>query len=123
GGGNRAVRRSGFARQQLWQRRRGQGGSTIASTVTVMLHGGVALALIFSRQGPPKVAPTVYRVELVAAPLPELGDKKASEAPEREPFAPCGGSVPGPSRRIGDRTPVHQAVRQFCVRSRSAGCR
>ncbi|MBI4500175.1 MAG: TonB C-terminal domain-containing protein [Gemmatimonadetes bacterium] len=100
------MRRSGFARRQQWKKRRGQGGGAIASTATVMVHGAVVLALVFSRAGPQRAAPPVYRVELVAAPAPEPGARKAPEVVERPAAAPA--VVPKkipPSRTSVAKTP------------------
>jgi outer membrane biosynthesis protein TonB len=82
------VRRSGFARRQQWKKRRSQGGGAIASTATLMVHAGLALVLILSRAGTPKITAPVYRVELVAAPLPEPGTKKAPEVLVRPAASP-----------------------------------
>src|SRR5262245_28162262 len=69
--------------------RRGEGGGTLASAATVMLHGAAVFAVLFSRAGPAKVGPPVYKVELIAAPAPEPNARKAPEVMQREAASPA----------------------------------
>jgi protein TonB len=69
--------------------RRGEGGTTLASVATVMLHGAAVFAVLFSRAGPPKFAPQVYKVELIAAPAPEPNARKAPDVVQRPAEAPA----------------------------------
>jgi outer membrane biosynthesis protein TonB len=52
-----------------------------------MVHGAAIAALVFSRAGPARYTPPVYRVELVAAPEPDPGARRAPEVMQR-PAAP-----------------------------------
>ncbi len=83
------MRRSGLLRVRRSARRRGEGGGGLASAATVMLHGVVVFALVFSRAGPPRFSPPVYRVDLVAAPEPDATARKAPEVLQRPAAAPA----------------------------------
>ena len=69
--------------------RRGEGGGPLASAATIALHGAAVFAIVFSRAGPPKFAPQVYKVDLVAAPEPDPNARKAPDVVERPAAAPA----------------------------------
>ena len=83
-----------------WGRGWGEGGGGLASTGTVALHLLLVFALVSSRAVPFRTPPPVYRVELVAAPLPEPEAKKAPDVVER----PAAQPVPIPKRIPPRRT-------------------
>lgn len=86
-------------------RHRGQaaaGSEAVAWAATVALHVLVAAAMVTSRAGPGRVSPPVYKVELVAAPLPDPGAKRAPEAVER----PAAQPAPAPNKVQPRRTSV-----------------
>lgn len=62
--------------------RRRQEGAGVAFVATVIVHG-TAAGILLARPSVPKVMAPVYRVELVAAPRPEPGARRAPDVVER----------------------------------------
>jgi outer membrane biosynthesis protein TonB len=81
------------------RRRRRPEGAGLAFATTLMLHVAAAVMLIVS-PGSARIAPPVYRVELVAAPRPEPEARRAPDVLERPAErAPPPPPRPAPARR------------------------
>ncbi|MBI4421802.1 MAG: TonB C-terminal domain-containing protein [Gemmatimonadetes bacterium] len=68
---------------------RDSGGGGLASTATVLLHALLVFAAVSAGPARGRLPPPVYQVELVAAPLPEPGAKKAPDVLERPAAEPA----------------------------------
>jgi len=90
--------------------RRGRNPFAWAIVLSLLLHAGLAGALLAARPPAPKVLPRSYRVDLVAAPAPVAPVAAApAAAPTPAPKPPPPKAMPAPPRATAKKAPPKPA--------------